>query len=71
MLASPPLTRDQLRSLSRDNAADVSATIAAFGGARLRFRTGIREYLSDGRHDPRAGTGQEIEVERRAVLRIR
>ena len=71
VLASPPLTRDQLRSLSRDNAADVSATIAAFGGAWLRFRAGIREYLSDGRHDPRAGTGQEIEVERRAVLRIR
>jgi len=67
----PPLTRDQLRSLSRDNAADTSATVAAFGGDWRRFGPGIREYLTTGRHDPRNGIGRDVELERRALLRIR
>lgn len=71
IFAAPPLTRDQLKSLSRDNAADVSDTVATFGGEWRRFRPGIYEYLADGRHDPRSGTGEEVELERRAVLRIR
>jgi uncharacterized protein YbjT (DUF2867 family) len=71
ILSDAPLTRDQLRSLARDNAADVSETVSVFGGAWKRFRPGIREYLDDGRHDPRSGTGQEIELESRAVMRIR
>ncbi len=71
VLADPPLTRDQLRSLSRDNAADTSATLATFGGDWKRFAPGIREYISTGLHDPRSGTGEEVELERRAVLRIR
>jgi len=70
-LASPPLTRDQLKSLARDNVADVSEAVALFDGEWLRFGPGIRESLSNVQHDPRAGTGQEIELERRAVLRIR
>ena len=68
---APPLTRDQLRSLSRDNAADVSETVATFGGDWKPFRPGIREYLSSGRHDPRSGIGGETRLESRAVLRIR
>jgi uncharacterized protein YbjT (DUF2867 family) len=71
ILSDPPLTRDQLRSLARDNAADVSQTVTVFGSAWKSFRTGIREYLDDGRHDPRSGTGREIELESRAVMRIR
>ncbi len=71
VLEAPPLTRDQLRSLSRDNVADVSDTVATFGGEWRRFRPGIREYLSNGRHDPRAGIGGEVELERRSVLRVR
>jgi uncharacterized protein YbjT (DUF2867 family) len=71
VFADPPLARDQLRSLSRDNVGDVSETVATFGGEWLRFAPGIREYLSNGRHDPRSGTGEEVELERRAVLRIR
>ncbi len=71
VFADPPLTRDQLRSLSVDNVGDVSATVAVFGGEWRRFAPGIREYLSHGRHDPRSGTGEEVEIERRAVLRIR
>ncbi len=71
VFADPPLTRDQLRSLSRDNAADTAATLATFGGEWRRFGPGIREYLSTGLHDPRHGTGEEVELERRAVLRIR
>jgi NADH dehydrogenase len=67
----PPLTRDQLRSLRRDNAADVSATVAEFDGEWRRFRPGIREYLSNGRHDPRSGIGEDVQLENRAVLRIR
>ncbi|HTR03298.1 MAG TPA: complex I NDUFA9 subunit family protein [Thermoanaerobaculia bacterium] len=71
LLDDPPLTRDQLKSLGRDNVADVSATVAAFGGAWKAFRPGIREYLSTGRHDPRSGTGEEVALEPRAILRIR
>jgi len=71
VFADPPLTRDQLKSLGRDNAADVSATVALFGGEWKRFRAGIREYLSTGRHDPRSGIGGEVQLEPRAVLRIR
>ncbi len=71
VFADPPLTRDQLRSLSRDNTGDTSPTIATFGGQWRRFSPGIREYLSNGRHDPRSGTGEEVEIEQRAVMRIR
>ena len=62
VLESPPLTRDQLRSLSVDNTADVSQTVADFPGEWRRFGPGIREYLSHGRHDPRSGTGEEVEL---------
>jgi uncharacterized protein YbjT (DUF2867 family) len=71
LLSEPPLTRDQLRSLSRDNTADVSRTVATFGGDWRAFAAGIREYLYNGRHDPRSGFGGEIELERRSNLRIR
>ena len=71
ILDAPPLTRDQLRSLSRDNAADVSATIAVFGDAWRHFGPGLQEYLSRGQHDPRSGIGGEVNLEPRAVLRIR
>jgi len=67
----PPLTRDQLKSLQRDNVGDVEATVAAFPGEWKRFRPGIRAYLSHGRHDPRSGIGEEVEIERRPVIRIR
>ena len=70
-LANPPLTRDQLRSLERDNVADASATIGTFDGEWRRFRPGIRSYLSTGRHDPRGGIGEDVELERRSVMRIR
>jgi uncharacterized protein YbjT (DUF2867 family) len=71
VLEAPPLTRDQLKSLERDNAADVSGSLATFPGDWKRFRPGIREYLSNGRHDPRSGIGGEVALESRAVLRIR
>jgi uncharacterized protein YbjT (DUF2867 family) len=71
VLSDPPLTRDQLRSMSRDNTADTSATLATFGGEWKPFRAGIRENLSTGLHDPRSGVGGEVELESRAVLRIR
>ena len=45
VLPAPPLTRDQLRSLARDNVGDVSATAAAFGAPSARFGEGIREYI--------------------------
>ena len=71
-IADPPLTRDQLLSLSRDNTADVSRTLAVFGESWRDFRGGIREYLSGGRkHDPRSGVGDEAELEPVRVLRIR
>jgi NADH dehydrogenase len=69
---APPLTRDQLKSLSRDNVADVSETIAVFDGEWREFRAGIREYLTGGmKHDPRSGFGSEVELEDVKVLRIR
>jgi uncharacterized protein YbjT (DUF2867 family) len=71
IFADPPLTRDQLRSLSRDSAADVSDTVETFGGDWRRFGPGIREYLHAGKHDPRSGIGDEVELERRANFRIR
>jgi uncharacterized protein YbjT (DUF2867 family) len=71
LFADPPLTGDQLKSLSRDNVGDLTETVATFGGEWKRFAPGIREYLSNGRHDPRHGTGEEVEIERRSVLRIR
>ena len=68
----PPLTRDQLRSLSRDNTADVSRTVAVFGGEWRDFRSGVREYLSGRtRHDPKFGMGTDVELERVQTLRIR
>ncbi len=68
---SPPLTRDQLRSLSRDNTADVSRTVAVFGGDWRDFRSGIREYLTGSKpHDPKFGVGAEVELERVRTLRI-
>ena len=66
----PPLTRDQLRSLTRDSAADLAGTREVFGADWRRFGPGIREYLFHGRHDPRSGTGGEVELEARAVIRI-
>ena len=73
---APPLTRDQLRSLERDNAAnpaDIARTVAVFGGGPWRdFRSGIREYLASAkRHDPRFGMGSEADLEPVRVLRIR
>jgi NADH dehydrogenase len=69
---APPLTRDQLKSLSRDNVADVSETVAVFDGEWREFRAGIREYLTGGmKHDPRSGFGGEVELEQVKVLRIR
>jgi len=71
LLADPPLTRDQLRSLSRDNVADMSQTVAVFGAEWREFRPGIREYLHSGRrHDPRSGTGEEADLEPVRTLRI-
>jgi len=71
-LDDPPLTRDQLRSLSRDNSADTSSTVALFGGAWREFRPGIREYLGrGGGHDPRFGTGSEVDLAPVRTLRIR
>jgi len=71
ILEAPPLTRDQLRSLAVDNTGDIVPTMADFPGEWRRFAPGIREYLSDGRHDPRHGTGYEVQLERRSVIRIR
>ncbi len=71
-IPAPPLTRDQLRSLSRDNVGDLSETVAVFDGEWYEFRAGIREYLSGGmKHDPRSGFGAEVELEPVKVLRIR
>lgn len=70
-IPDPPLTRDQLRSLERDNTADISETAAVFGGAWREFRPGIREYLSGAKkHDPRFGVGAEADLEPVRVLRI-
>ena len=71
-IAHPPLTRDQLNSLSRDNVGDVSETVAVFDGKWREFRPGLREYLTGGMvHDPRSGFGSEVEIEPVKVLRIR
>jgi uncharacterized protein YbjT (DUF2867 family) len=71
ILPAPPLTRDQLKSLSRDNTADVSETDRTFGGPWRAFGPGIREYLEGGRrHDPRHGMGREVDLEPVAVLRV-
>lgn len=71
-IPAPPLTRDQLKSLSRDNVGDLSETVAVFDGEWYEFRAGIREYLFGAmKHDPRAGFGGEVENEPVKVLRIR
>ena len=71
MLPAPPVTRDQLASLSRDNTGDISETERVFGGPWQAWREAIRESLGSGRrHDPRAGIGGEVELERVAVLRV-
>jgi NADH dehydrogenase len=68
---SPPLTRDQLLSLQRDNTAGISETVAVFGGPWREFRSGIREYLSGAKkHDPRFGFGAEADLEPVRVIRI-
>jgi len=72
LLSSPPLTRDQLKSLGRDNVADLTETLATFEGPWREFRPGIREYLSPGRvRDPRVGFGAEVSLEPVRVFRIR
>lgn len=69
---SPPLTRDQLLSLTRDNVADVSETIATFPGPWRELRPGMREYLFGAmKHDPRSGFGDEVELETVKVVRWR
>jgi uncharacterized protein YbjT (DUF2867 family) len=56
VLPHPPLTVDQLRSLSRDNVADISATTEMFGPCPRTFAEGIREYLRPPfRHDATIG----------------
>jgi len=45
VLPEPPLTRDQLRSLSRDNVGDTGPTAEVFGAPRQKFADGIREYI--------------------------
>jgi uncharacterized protein YbjT (DUF2867 family) len=69
---APPLTRDQLLSLTRDNVADVSETIATFPGPWRELRPGMREYLFGAmKHDPRSGFGDEVELEAVKVVRWR
>jgi NADH dehydrogenase len=69
---APPLTRDMLKSLSRDNTGDTAASDAAFGGPWREFRPGIREYLTGARRaNTRAAIGEEVHLERVDVLRIR
>lgn len=71
-IEAPPLTRDQLRSLARDNTADISETVATFSGPWRELGPGIREYLTGARHsDARAGMGDEVQLERVSVVRIR
>jgi uncharacterized protein YbjT (DUF2867 family) len=71
ILPAPPVTRDQLASLSRDNTGDISEAERVFGGPWQSWRDAIRESLGSGRrHDPRAGIGGEVELERVAVLRV-
>jgi NADH dehydrogenase len=69
---APPLTRDQLRSLSRDNVGDTAKTDAVFGPATNEFRLGIREYLHpENVHDPKSGFGDEVKLEAVKVVRVR
>src|SRR5262249_53846187 len=71
ILPAPPVTRDQLASLSRDNTGDISETERVFGGPWQPWREAIRESLGSGRRRaPRAGIGGEVELERVAVLRV-
>ena len=71
-IPSPPLTRDQIRSLSRDNTADVSETLRVFGTEWRELRPGLLEYLHGAmKHDPRAGLGAEVRLERVRAIRIR
>ncbi|HKD10967.1 MAG TPA: complex I NDUFA9 subunit family protein, partial [Thermoanaerobaculia bacterium] len=70
-LPSPPLTRDQLKSLSRDNVADTAETLGVFGGEWRKLRPGLREYLHGAmKHDPRFGQGHEVDLEPVKVLRL-
>jgi uncharacterized protein YbjT (DUF2867 family) len=56
VLPHPPLTHDQLSSLSVDNVGDTGPTLEIFGGTYLDFKPGIREYLRPrSRHDPMVG----------------
>jgi NADH dehydrogenase len=72
LVDAPPLTRDQLKSLSRNNAADISETIQTFGGSWKELRAGLRESLHGAmRHDPRLGIGSEAELERVRVMRLK
>ena len=71
-IAKPPLTRDQLKSLSRDNAADISETVRVFGPEWRQLRSGLREDLHGAmKHDPRSGFGREVDLEPVKVIRIR
>lgn len=72
IIPSPPLTRDQLRSLTRDNVADVSETVAIFGEEWRELRPGLREYLHGAfAHDPKVGIGDSVELENVKILRLR
>lgn len=68
---SPPLTRDQIASLTRDNVGDRAPSLAAFGDSWREFGPGIREYLhGEQAHDPRVPIGEEVDLEPVKVLRI-
>ncbi len=55
-LPHPPLTHDQLNSLTVDNVGDTEPTRAVFGGTLRSFAPGIREYVRPrSRHDPMMG----------------
>lgn len=70
-IPAPPLTRDQLKSLSRDSAADTAETSRVFGGEWKRLRPGLREYIHGAmKHDPRFGLGGQADLETVKVLRI-
>ncbi len=70
-LDRPPLTRDQLLSLGRDNVGDIAPTEAVFGGPWKELAPGIREYLhGENPHDPRGCVGEEVELEPVRVLRL-
>jgi NADH dehydrogenase len=72
IIDSPPLTKDQLRSLAQDNVADTSEAEAVFGGPWRELRPGLREYLHGAfAHDPRSGIGETVELERVRTMRLR